>query len=129
MKKVAVDHLADEVRKALDEQTEQTIESINEEVDAIADEAVNELKQTSPRSKGSGGKHGHYADGWTKQIESSNWKGITKKIIYNKAKPQITHLLENGHLKAGGTGRVQGIPHITPVFDNVTQKLSKLGGK
>lgn len=128
MTKVAVDNLSEEIMKTLEEQAEQAVETINEQVDAIADEAISELKRTSPRSKGSGGRRGHYADGWTKQLEGSNWKGITRKIIHNKAKPQITHLLENGHLIAGGTRRVPGKSHITPVFEKIMQKLKQLGG-
>lgn len=128
MTKVTIDKLSDEVMSVLKEETDARLEEINKRVDQIAAEAVNELKQTSPRSKGSGGKHGHYAEGWAKKNEESNWEGITKKTIYNKAKPQITHLLENGHLKAGGTERVPGIPHIGPVHEKIAEKLNQLGG-
>lgn len=58
---------------------------------------------------------GNYAKGWTVTKVESTWQGI-KATVYNKNKPGLAHLLNNGHAKRGG-GRVSGDGHI----DNVTE--------
>lgn len=58
---------------------------------------------------------GDYAKGWTVTKVETSWNGI-KATVYNKTKPGLAHLLNNGHAKRGG-GRVNGDGHI----DNVTE--------
>ena len=55
---------------------------------------------------------GDYNSGW----KAKKVKG--KYVIYNEKKGWLTHLLENGHAKVGG-GRVEGIPHISLVEQQV----------
>lgn len=87
----------------------------------VAEECVEELKRTSPRSKRKSKKR--YADGWEmkKQYESST--GIRYKIK-NKNKPQLSHLLEFGHALGNG-GRADAKPHIKPAERNAKEKLIK----
>lgn len=84
-----------------------------------AKEAVTELKQTSPKDKGA------YAQGWAMKRD-----GDLDYVVYNKGKPGLTHLLENGHIitnRRGGTqyGRVAARKHIEPARNNAEQKLIK----
>ena len=77
----------------------------------VAKEGVKKLKETSPRGKGRGGSH--YADGWG----ISTYKVGNRKFsftAYNKTKPGLTHLLENGHALNWG-GYVSAKVHIKPV--------------
>ena len=73
------------------------------------------LKGSSPR------KSGEYASGWAVKQE-----GDDTFIVYNKAKPGLTHLLENGHVSRnqyGTYGRVGAIKHIKPTSDAAQEEL------
>ena len=104
-----------EIMKALTDYTEEVAQEIEAAADRRAKEAVKTLKQTSPRSKES---HPHYADGWAIKKQKSG--GKLEITIYNRRKPHLTHLLEYGYLKKGGT-RVKGIPHIEPVQEQLNR--------
>ncbi|MES1053557.1 HK97 gp10 family phage protein [Bacillus thuringiensis] len=87
---------------------EEELLTVQEEV---ADVAVEKLKQNSPK------KTGTYRKGWRK-------KKVDKAVVIHNAKGQLTHLLENGHAKAGG-GRVPEKVHIRPVEEYVIDELPK----
>jgi hypothetical protein len=103
--------LANEMAKALSEYTDEVTKGIEQEKKDKAKKAVQLLKQSSPK-----GDTGDYAKGWTE----SNIDG--KEVIYNKNKPQITHLLEYGHAKRNG-GRVSGKAHIRPVEEQINNEF------
>ncbi|UNP78291.1 HK97 gp10 family phage protein [Bacillus nitratireducens] len=86
-------------------------EKLENEIDEVADIAVNKLRQSGPK------KTGAYRKGWRKKKEGN---GV---VIHNR-KGQLTHLLENGHAKVGG-GRVPGEVHIRPVEEYVIDELPK----
>lgn len=86
-----------------------------------ADIASNQLRNTSPSGKGI---KGHYATGWAVKEESSG--AVASFIVYNKKKPQLTHLLENGHVirnKKGTYGRAHPIKHIKPAEEAAVMKF------
>lgn len=61
---------------------------------------------------------GEYKRGWT--IRTKRLKYGFDGVIYNKDKPGLTHLLNNGHQKAnqyGTYGRKEGDNHITKARD------------
>lgn len=103
-----LDDLANEITAAVKEYTDDVTAGIEKEVNATSKRVAKGISTISPK------KSGVYAKGWTLKKESTT--GSTKNIVYNKNKPSITHLLENGHAKRGG-GRVAGKPHIRPVCD------------
>lgn len=80
---------------------------VREEVDTakkeVAEEAVSELRQKSPK-----GVTGEYRKGWRVK------KVGNKFVVHNATRYQLTHLLEKGHAKVGG-GRVAARVHIRPV--------------
>jgi len=77
----------------------------------VADVAVSKLRQSGPK------KTGAYRKGWRKKKEGN---GV---VVYN-IKGQLTHLLENGHAKAGG-GRVPAKVHIRPVEEYVINEVPR----
>ena len=90
-------------------------ESAKEGIRDVSKEAVQKLRNTSPRKTGS------YAKGWTTKKNSDK-----EIIVYNKTDGQLTHLLENGHIvrnKKGEYGRVNGIKHIAPVEEWAASEL------
>lgn len=79
------------------------------------------LRSTSPR----GSSNRHYAEGWTYKVTGN---GLNQEVvIYNKTKPGLTHLLENGHQKfdwhGKNHGRTRAIKHIEPAQQKATEEL------
>lgn len=117
---INIEQLADEIVNSVQDYTEDVQKEIGKETRKFAREIKNELGEKSPRSDESGE---HYADGWS--YSTSNKYGRIVITVYNKLKPQLTHLLEKGHAIAGGTGRVQAFPHIGPVEKKYVAKYEK----
>lgn len=117
-KKVGLEDLEAAIVKELQNYSQEVTEKVKAEVTRVSEEAVKELKRTSPRSKN---KKDHYADGWRSRVEFESREDIRVRV-YNAKKPQLTHLLEDGHAKTGG-GRVEGIPHIATAVENAEKKL------
>lgn len=113
--------MAAEIAKLMGEYAADVAIDMKAEAKDVASKAVKELKVTSPEGEGS--YKGHYKEGWAKKVESENANSIGIRI-YNRKKPSLTHLLENGHAKRGG-GRVKGIPHIAPVERMVAEEYEK----
>ncbi|PGZ44828.1 hypothetical protein COE56_28830 [Bacillus anthracis] len=84
----------------------------------VANDLVEELKRKSPKSKRTSGKK--YAKGWRKKKEGNGF------IVHNALKPQLTHLLEKGHAKATGGGRVPGKVHIAPAEEKAINQFTEL---
>lgn len=115
----------DDLQKALREYLENYVEDITEDVkdttDTITKEAVQEIKQTSPRGNESRNKP--YYKGWTRQKGKEN-KGRYTIKIHNKTNYQLTHLLEFGHATRNG-GRTKAIPHIRPLEEKYNRLYEK----
>ena len=110
---VKVDDLAGEIVLAVRTYTEEVGEAIEEAVKETAQALAADLRETSPKDTG------EYAKGWTAKKE-----GPGRYVVYNKKKPQLTHLLEHGHAKRGG-GRVEGRPHIKPAEERHAPQLER----
>jgi len=110
---IKVDELAGEIVLAIQAYTEDVSEAIDQAARDTAKAMAQDLRETSPKDTG------EYAKGWTYRKEAPG-----SYRVYNKKKPQLTHLLEHGHAKAGG-GRVEGIPHIKPAEDRYVPEFEK----
>ncbi len=103
-----------QMRRILDSASKEVRRAMAEAEDKTAKEAVQMLKNTSPKHSPHTRK---YAEGWALKRERGS-AGIPLITVYNRTNGQLTHLLENGHVirNAKGTyGRTRGIKHIAPV--------------
>lgn len=118
MANINIDQLANEIAEGLKEYSQDVVEKVNISSEHIGKEAVKKLKGTSPK------KYGDYAKSWTMKTEPE--VGQPNKRIIHVKKPhyRLTHLLENGHVKANG-GRVEAIPHIRPAEQEVIKQFTQ----
>lgn len=121
--KISIGELADTIMESLEEFNELATEEMEKIAKKVAKEGTKKLKATSPRGKGSGGRKGHYADGWSvKYIQ----EGANKFsfVVHNNKKPGLTHLLENGHQLPQG-GRAKAYPHIKEVEEWCNEEFER----
>lgn len=103
-----------ELKAILEAYNEEVQQKVDTAMKSVAKEAVQKLKGTSPVDEG------EYAKGWANKVER---RGLIATVtVYNKAKPGLTHLLENGHAKVNG-GRVAARSHIKPVEEWANAEL------
>lgn len=118
-KKVTVDNLQEAIDSILEEYEGEIYENLDEITQRIGKKGVEALKNTSKETFS--GKR--YASGWAMVSEKNRL--YTTVTIYNKNQPGLAHLLENGHVKANGTGRYgqwDGIEHIYPVEEKLVDE-------
>lgn len=112
---ISIDDLADTLAEELAAYSQEVTDDLKQEVKQVAKEMVAELKATSPFDSGD------YASGWTSTTESEG-RNTVQVRVYNRKKPTLTHLLENGHAKVNG-GRVEGKAHIGPAEQTAEKRL------
>lgn len=118
---IKIDDMTNAIMKELKQYSEELNEEIKVDTKKVAQEAVKQLKSTSPKRSGA------YAKSWT-QKESVKGEHVSKRVIYNKDHYQLTHLLENGHVKiknGKAAGRVDGISHIKPAEEKAIKNLEE----
>ncbi|KON86608.1 prophage pi2 protein 37 [Sporosarcina globispora] len=99
---VSIDNLTSEIIQHLRMYEQEVREEVEVSKEEVSKELVSQLKQhPSPKLTGD------YRKGWRAKRVGN------KFIIHNKTDYRLTHLLENGHVMAGG-GRAEAIPHIRP---------------
>lgn len=110
--------LSKEIMKALEGYADDISEAVEFEANKVGKEAVDELKQDSPK-----GTRKSYAKGWSIKKDKKG-KNSYRVKIYNKTDYQLTHLLEFGHATRNG-GRTKAQPHIRPVEQKYSAEFEK----
>lgn len=118
MTTVKIENLANEIMKAMSEYTEEVSKAIETEKEDTAKAIVKELKQSTSWAD----RTGKYRKGFT--VKKVGSKGNQAYYVYNKNKPQVTHLLEKGHLLRNGT-RTKARAHFRPVADKHIAQLER----
>ena len=109
--------VAVQMAQLLDEVNKDVEKSAKTNIQRVAKESVQKLKNTSPS------KTGEYASGWGMKKQ-----GDADVVVYNRTAPGLTHLLENGHVirnKKGTYGRAPAHKHIKPVEDWAIDELPR----
>ena len=89
-----------QLKHIMDEYQEKVQTVSREACKKVSKNLARTLKGTSPKRPGGG----EYAAGWTsKMLDSDTY------VVYNKAKPGLTHLLENSHVIKTSMGRLDGL--------------------
>lgn len=116
-------------------------EAVAQAVEQTGKKALETVRAKSPVRKGQ-----KYKKGWKLDKSRSGVFGTQSRvIIHNKKEYRLTHLLENGHQivsypdSPGGRagegykkvigGRVEGIPHIQPAYEEAERLLPELTAK
>lgn len=123
MKKVDMNELQAEIVAQLKEYGDVCTEDIKEAVKKTAKDCVKEIKAKSPSDTG------EYRRGWRQATMFENANEI-RIDVYNAKKPQLTHLLEFGHIvrnRPGGAilGKAGAHAHIRPAELKAQKELVK----
>lgn len=110
--------LSVEIEKILKDYTTGVQVAVENAVEECGKGMQKEIKANSPK------RTGDYKKGWRCEI-SENGRGSKQAVIKNKTKYQLTHLLEKGHKKRGGKGRVKAYVHIAPAAEKWTGKFEQ----
>lgn len=111
----------------LDDYAENVRENVAQAVEATGKKALKTVKAKSPIGKHRFG--GGYKKGWKLKKERRGvYHDYMDVTIYNSTDGSLVHLLENGHQKVNG-GRVEGIPHVRPAYEEAERLLPELTAK
>lgn len=114
--------LGEAIADILEEYGEQVVDAVADAVDSVAKDAVRTLRTggATPR------RTGRYAKGWTQKKSSTGSALHFARIVYNKDRYRLTHLLEKGH-RAGHNqhGFVAARPHIAAVEQQAEEDLMR----
>ena len=107
---IQIGDLNDALRDIIKDYAGNATEIIEDAAEKSAKYAVKLLRKDSPKNTGA------YRKGWRLKRQNNRRLG-TSFIVHNATDYQLTHLLENEHATADGTGRVEPRVHIKPVED------------
>lgn len=110
--------LTAEIDNVLKEYTTAVQVAVDQAVEECGEGMQKEIKTNSPKRTGA------YKKGWRCEI-SENGRGSKQAVIKNKTNYQLTHLLEKGHKKRGGKGRVKAYVHIAPAAEKWTEEFEQ----
>jgi hypothetical protein len=119
LKGVDIGNIGDEIIKELNAYTEGLVIEVDNAAKRSAKRLREEIIDASPEDTGA------YGGSWRiKEIESKTG-GPSKYVVHNKDHYRLTHLLEYGHAKNGGTERVKAQPHIEPARDREAEAFAE----
>ena len=123
-RKTAIDKLAEDIGKILNEYQDDVKGNLSEIVTQTARKGAQAMRRASKQVTET--HTGDYYKGWTSLVDQGRL--FTTAVIYNNH-PGLPHLLEYGHVTRNGTDRVfrptPGREHIEPIAEEITQTFVK----
>lgn len=101
-----------EIMNILETELEEIQSSVNNRAIVLAKELAQDIKEDSPKDKGT------YSKGWSAR------KTKTGAIVHNTKKPYLTWILEYGHNASNGK-RIAGKPHIYKNAKRITERFEE----
>lgn len=114
---IQADALADETMKLLNNYADAFVCCVKPAIQDAADTVKSEIEKNAPV------KTGKYRKSFVVSKVSETPDSLVL-AVHSKTRYQLTHLLEFGHLKRGGKGRVAAIPHIEPAEKKGIEELN-----
>lgn len=115
------------VSEILDGYAQDVRDAVSGAVEQAGKKALKTVRAKSPVRKEKGG--GRYKKGWrTEKERGGSLHDSVSVTIYNATDGPLVHLLEKGHQKVNG-GRVEGIPHVQPAYEEAERILPQLVAK
>ena len=108
---INITEIADAVSQVFADYCDDVVNAVNGAAEEVAKACAQDLRQNSPKDSG------RYARSWKVKRQRGTGGKTQIWVVYNEKHYRLTHLLERGHLKAGGEDRVRAIPHIEPARD------------
>lgn len=121
-KRVTIDNLQsaiDEILKEYADDLQANLDIVTKKIGQKGAQALKNQSKTTFNGK-------NYASGWGTTVEKQRL--YTVVYIHNKKQAGLAHLLENGHVKANGTGRYgqwDGRKHIAPVEEQLVSEYTR----
>lgn len=115
-RKVKIEDLADVIISGLNEYANLTGSEVKKAVRATAKSVKEDIQENAPK------RTGEYAKSWGTKVTEETSESISI-TVYSKSKYYIAHLLEHGHAKRNGKGRVAAQPHIIPAQERGEKML------
>lgn len=108
---VKPEDLTEAIRGSLESYSAAVTKNVNEELEKVAEDTADALKQGGPYKE----RTGKYTKDWAVKARKNATSGITGEqySVHNKKHYQLTHLLEKGHVSRSGK-RVRAYSHIEP---------------
>lgn len=135
---IEIDLVPEELIKEIANFTDKKLKEVSKAVKKYTEEAEQKITAISPVRKApktgvrkyKGGavkadnlQSGSYKKGWKAVVK--NYSGRTQGYVRNANNPQLTHLLELGHINKKDGSWVKGIPHIIDTQNEAREKLNK----
>lgn len=115
---ISVHEITERVRKSLQEFNERIAEANKKAIQDTTEECLRDIEKLAPKRTGT------YSKSWEAKKTYEDPANL-RVTVHSPKHYRLTHLLENGHMTADGTGFVQGRPHLSLAEQKAAQNLEK----
>lgn len=116
--RIKIDQLASAVMDGLKEYADLATDDMKKAVKKAGTAVRKDIQQNAPTDTGA------YAKSWTVRNDKETSNSL-QVIVHSKNRYQLAHLLEHGHARRGGGGRVSGKSHIAPAEEKAILQLEE----